>query len=147
MRHIRGEPNDQLQQAAGHQTISHNKPLITKRSATYQKQPKQFAGHQTTSSLPGIRIITQPTGSGFTTTKLPHQNLNNPTWIVIRHGPTNTGRININKSTDSHSVSNTLKATFIASRAARPSSGIVHEPMPYSLTAAVKVLPGLEVIW
>ena len=30
---------------------------------------------------------TQPTGSGFTATKLQYQNLNNPTWIVIRHGP------------------------------------------------------------
>ena len=35
---------------------------------------KQFADHQTT-SIPGIRIRTQPTGSGFTTTKLPYQNL------------------------------------------------------------------------
>ena len=60
---------------------------------------QQAADHQTI-SIPGIRIRTQPIGSGFATTKLPYQNLNNPTWIVVRHGPANSGRININKSTD-----------------------------------------------
>ena len=66
---------------------------------------------------------------------LPQQNYNIRT-STIRPGSSfamaqssDTGRININKSTDSHSEFNTLKATSIASRAARPSSGIVHEPM------------------
>ena len=78
---------------------------------------------------------------------LPQQNYNIRT-STIRPGSSfamaqssDTGRININKSTDSHSEFNTLKATSIASRAARPSSGIVHEPMPYSLTAAVSCRP------
>ena len=86
---------------------------------------KQSADHQTISYLPGIRIRTQPAGSGFTTTKLPCQNLDNPTWIVNRHGPTNSGRIN--KSTSFLACPTRLKVAFIASRAARPSSDTVHE--------------------